>query len=116
MKTIDLLERIINGEEKLSESGLKSYITLREYRRTIEREKKLFDLSDVWGDEESIKAIVEDFDALGIDHFTLSDNSTALMEAMANFQKYGFRIVGITQLKEKLWGIEEIINAVEFVR
>ena len=67
------------------------------YRKSIDAGNDLIDFSEViWDDD--IDAIVQTFTDSGITEFTISSTFSGLIPTLAAFDKYGFKMAGITEV------------------
>lgn len=67
------------------------------YRRSEEAENDFIDFSEVIWDED-IEPIAETFKQNGINEFTISSTFSGLINALAAFEKHGFKMAGITEV------------------
>ena len=97
MRKIEIFERAI--EEKaanLNDYGINS-TAFWAYRKSIEAENDLINFYDVIWDND-IEPITETLKQNGITRFTISSNFSGLLQTLAEFEKYGFRIECLTEV------------------
>lgn len=98
MKTIELFERAMTeGVEFIKENGINLTLFCA-YRQTKHSGNELIDFSEVIWDRD-IEPISEFFKAQGIMGFTISSTFSSLIATLAGFEKQGFRIAGLTEVK-----------------
>ena len=97
MKKIALFENaIINKVQNFKAEGINS-TAFWAYRKSIEAENEHIDFSEVvW--ESDIEEIAKTFKENGIYEFTISSNFSGLITTLAEFQKYGFQMGGLTEV------------------
>lgn len=98
MKTIELFERAMTEEvEFIKENGI-NFTLFDVYSQQKRRGNELIDFSEVIWDRD-IEPISEFFKAQGITEFTISSTFSSLIAALAGFEKQGFHIAGLTEVK-----------------
>lgn len=115
MKKIEVFERAI--EEKatsLADYGINATLFWA-YRESMEAENKNIDFSDViW--ERDIEEIAKGLKENGITEFTISSTFSGLIPTLAEFEKHGFRMAGLTEVNARhrdiFTGKREIIPAI----
>ena len=97
MKKIAIFEDAINNKvQDLKAEGINP-TAFWAYRKSIEAENELIDFSEVvW--ESDIEEIAKTFKANGIFSFTISSNFSGLITTLAEFQKHGFQMAGLTEV------------------
>lgn len=96
MQKIERLEKIIK-EQKFENCGISCNV-LRAYSESMDRNLDEIDFSLIT-DETTISEIVENLRKCGVESFTLSDQSTALMSELHEFIKAGCKLVGCTEIR-----------------
>lgn len=97
MKKIEAFENAIANQVKdLRGIGINPTLFWA-YRNSEEAENDRIDFSEViW--EEDIEAIAETFKQNDIREFTISSTFSSLINALADFEKHGFKMAGITEV------------------
>ena len=97
MKTIAAFEKAIANEVKdIWDEGINPTVFWA-YRNSIRCGNELIDFSEViW--EQDIVAIAATFADNDITEFTISSNFSGLIRTLVAFEKYGFKMVGTTQV------------------
>ena len=67
------------------------------YRKSEDAGNELIDFSEVIWDED-VEAIAETFKQNGITEFTISSTFSGLIATLADFDKLGFKMAGITEV------------------
>ena len=101
MKKVEVLETIreTRNFEMIYNLEISRAVYLAyDFTQTLELRYLTFD--DIIWDYE-VEEIMEDLVAFGIDVIQVSDTSTALMKALAAFNKHGFELVKMTTIKTK---------------
>lgn len=95
MKEIEIFEIARAKEVKdLHKIGINPTM-YRAYFRSKEAGNELIDFNEViWNDE--IEDIVNICEENGISEFTISNTMSSLIETLAEFEKYGFKMNGLT--------------------
>ena len=97
MKKIELFERAIAEQAK----SLKEYsingTAFWAYRKSLEAGNDLVDFSEVIWDTD-IEAIVKTFKEAEVTEFTISSTFSSLIPTLAEFEKNGFKIAGLTEV------------------
>lgn len=97
MKKIEAFENAIANQVKdIREIGINPTMFWA-YRRSEEVENDLIDFSEVIWDED-IEAIAETCKQNNIHEFTISSTFSGLINALAAFEKHGFKMAGITEV------------------
>ncbi len=98
MKTIELFEKAMTeGNEFFKENGI-NLTLFAAYRQQKDSGNELIDFSEViW--TQDIEPISEFFKAQGITEFTISSTFSSLIETLAAFEKHGFRMNGLTEVR-----------------
>lgn len=97
MKEIKIFEEIIASKGKtLKEAGV-SYTLFNAYYYSKEAGNELIDFNEIIWDKD-IEAIVKTCKENGITEFTISSNMTSLIETLAEFEKHGCKMNGITRV------------------
>jgi len=98
MKTIELFEKAMTeGNEFFKENGFNPTL-FAAYRLQKDSGNELIDFSEViW--TQDIEPISEFFKAQGITEFTISSTFSSLIETLAAFEKQGFCMNGLTEVK-----------------
>ena len=96
MKSIELLENLKTQED--FEENKVNGIFYRAYKTSnrVGLERINF---DHLGFESDQNEVIENIERFGIEEFTISNDSTALMEALYNFKKHGYKIVDLTEIE-----------------
>lgn len=114
MKRIEAFENAIEQNVKsLRDCGIIPAMFWA-YRHSKEAGNELLDFNEtVW--EEDIEAIVGTCRANGITEFTISTNQSSLITTLAEFEKYGAKISGLTKVKTRfknfVTGEQDEVNA-----
>ena len=100
MKKIELFEKAIREEaQSLKDYGINGTLFWA-YRESIQAENEKIDFSDViW--EKDIKEIAEFLKANEIEEFTISSTFSGLITTLAEFEKHGFKIAGLTEVNAR---------------
>lgn len=100
MKKIESFENAIANEVKdIREIGINSTMFWA-YRDSQEAESDLLNFSEViW--EKDIAPIVETCREHGIHEFTISSTFSSLIETLAEFEKLGCKLAGLTTVKTR---------------
>ena len=115
MKKIELFERAIAEKAKnLKDYGINSTLFWA-YRESIEAGNELINFSEVIWDKD-VEEISESLLENEIFEFTISSTFSSLIPTLAEFEKYGFQMAGLTKVKAKYkdWetGENQIIPAI----
>lgn len=119
MTKIELFERAI--EEKaasLADYGINGTLFWA-YRESIEAENENIDFSDViW--EKDIEEITTAMKEYQISEFTISSTFSGLISTLAEFEKHGFKMAGLTEVnaryRDVFTGKRERIPAIRMER
>lgn len=98
MKNIELFERAIAEQFKsLAEHNINGTLFWA-YRKSRDAENSLIDFSEViWDNEiDEIATFLKDND---ITEFTISSTFSGLITTLAAFEKHGYKMAGITEVK-----------------
>lgn len=99
MKKIEIFEQVINSEKPvdLRKVGINSTMYWA-YRTSKKVGNDLIDFHEViWDDD--IAAIADICDEAEVTEFTISNNASGLIKTLAEFEKYGFVMDGLTEVK-----------------
>lgn len=97
MKKIELFERAIAEQAgSLKDYGINSTMFWA-YRKSIDAGNDLIDFDEVIWDED-IEAIATCLKENGITEFTISSTFSSLISTLAAFDKYDFKMAGITEV------------------
>jgi len=97
MKKIIAFENAIANECKdLNAAGVEPTVFWA-YRHTMRNGNELIDFSDVIWDED-IKAIADTLSENDIAEFTISSTFSGLIKTLVEFEKYGFKMTGTTEV------------------
>lgn len=107
MKKINELEAILAGTTSYKDSGV-AWDTVKAYRHSVETGNKRMDFSDISRTDE-IPQVVADLRRFGIKEFSVSEQSTALMRALAAFEASGCKVTKMTLAKDtsRAWDTNE---------
>lgn len=99
MKTpIPAIEKVIAEKAKTTEENINMRLFWA-YRHSLEADNDLINFYDViW--EYDVEGIVECLNSNNINEFSISSNFSGLITILAEFDKYGFTMEGITDAKE----------------
>lgn len=115
MKTIELFEKAMaEGNEFFKEHNINPTL-FTAYRQQKDSGNELIDFSKViW--TQDIEPISDFFKAQDITEFTISSTFSSLIETLAAFEKQGFRMDGLTEVKANytdiITGEKQIIPAI----
>ena len=100
MKKIELFERAIAEKAaSLEDYGINGTLFWA-YRESIEAENEVIDFSDViW--EKDIEKIAEQMKENEIMEFTISSTFSGLISTLAEFEKHGFKMAGLTEVNAR---------------
>ena len=100
MKKIELFERAIaERAERLQDYGINS-TAFWAYRKSIDAGNDLIDFSDVIWDYD-IDPILDDCRKFGITEFTISSTFSNLIATIAEFEKRGCHLAGLTEVNDR---------------
>lgn len=100
MKEIKVFEEAITNKcPNLKEAGINPTMFWA-YRASKEVGNEFIDFSEVIWDKD-IEAIVKTCKENDIKEFTISSNMSGLIETLVEFEKYGFKMNGLTQVKAR---------------
>lgn len=113
MKKITAFETAKKTKANLKEAGINSTLYWA-YEESKDAERKYIDFSEViW--ERDIEEIAKCLLKNGIHEFTISSTFSGLITTLAEFEKHGFKIAGLTQVNARwtdtLTGKREIVPA-----
>ena len=113
----DLYEELLKYNTPASEATV-SYTFMKAYRTSVEIGRKRIDFDgNLW--TRDIPQIVNDLRTYGIKEFSVSDQSTALMEELAAFEAEGCKVTKMTTTKKeyRAWNSEnhEVIPAIKLI-
>lgn len=100
MKRIESFEQAIENKVKdLRAEGINPTLFWA-YRESIENENEKIDFSEcIW--ESEIEDIANCLRENGIVEFTISSTFSSLIETLAEFQKHGFQMAGLTEVNAR---------------
>ena len=94
MKTIELLEKMAARNARYSEENINATFG-QAYFTAKKSGNETIDFSEtIWNNE--IPEIVENLGRFGIKEFTISSTFSSLIETLAEFEKHGFKMNGLT--------------------
>lgn len=96
MMKIEAFEQIIENNIDPRDKGINPTVVYA-YRDSLRAENDLIDFHEVIWDKE-IEAITETFKSLGVKEFTISSTFSSLIATLAEFQKHGFTMAGLTEV------------------
>jgi len=97
MKKIDIFEKAIAEQAgSLKDYGING-TAFWAYRKSIDAGNDMVDFSEVIWDTD-VESIADTFKEAGITEFTISSTFSSLISTLAAFEKYGFRIAGLTEV------------------
>ena len=104
MKKIELFEKAIREEaQSLKDYGINGTLFWA-YRESIEAGNEKINFSEcIW--EHDIEDIANCLKKNGIVEFTISSTFSSLIETLAEFQKYGFQMAGLTEVNARYTAI-----------
>lgn len=118
MKRIETFEQAIeNKVPDLRKCGINPTLFWA-YRNSIEAENEKIDFSEcIW--EQEIEEIASCLKENGIVEFTISSTFSSLIETLAEFQKHGYQMAGLTEVNAnyKDWqtGKNKVIPAIRMM-
>lgn len=100
MKKIEAFEKAIENKiSNLREAGINPTLFWA-YRNLEETENERIDFNEcIW--EHEIEDIANCLKENGIYEFTISSTFSSLIETLAEFQKHGFQMAGLTEVKAR---------------
>lgn len=99
MKKIELFERAIEENAYLDEYGINPTLFWA-YRNSMEAENETIDFSEaIW--ERDIEEITKTLKENGVHEFTISSTFSSLIPTLALFEKYGFKMAGLTEVRAR---------------
>ena len=99
MKKIDLFERAIEENAYLDEYGINPTLFWA-YRNSMEAENETIDFSEaIW--EREIEEITKTLKENGIYEFTISSTFSSLIPTLALFEKYSYKMAGLTEVRAR---------------
>ncbi len=99
MKEIRTFEKAIEDKVRnLKEAGINATLFWA-YRHSCEAENEVIDFDEVIWDYD-IEEIAETLRAEGIKEFTISSTFSSLIPTLAEFEKHGIRMNGLTEVKQ----------------
>ena len=97
MKEIKIFEQAANEDNEFFRTHKLNLTLFTAYRQQKHTGNELIDFSEVvW--EDDIAAISEFLKAEGITEFTISSTFSSLIQTLAEFEKHGFRMNGLTEV------------------
>lgn len=115
MKTIDKIEKVKNMNVLLEDVGINRTFYWA-YIRTQETTNNILDFNDViW--ESDVEGIIKNCKEFGLKEFTISSKFTNLIDILAEFEKQGAKLIGLTKVTTRFYACgtnqPEIINALK---
>ena len=115
MKTIDKIEKVKNMNVRLEDVGINRSFYWA-YIRTQETTNEILDFNDViW--ESDVEGIIKNCKEFGLKEITISSRFSSLIDILAEFEKQGAKIVGLTKVATRYYALgtnkPEIINALK---
>lgn len=115
MKTIDKIEKVKNMNVLLEDVGINRTFYWA-YIRTQETTNENLDFEDViW--ENDVEGIIKNCKEFGLKEITISSRFTSLIDILAEFEKQGAKLAGLTQVTSRFYACGtnnyELINAVK---
>lgn len=115
MKTIDKIEKVKNMNVLLEDVGINRTFYWA-YIKTQETTNENLDFEDViW--ESDVEGIIKNCKEFGLKEITISSRFTSLIDILAEFEKQGAKLAGLTQVTSRFYACGtnnyELINAVK---
>ena len=115
MKTIDKIEKVKNMNVLLEDVGINRTFYWA-YIRTQETTNENLDFEDViW--ENDVEGIIKNCKEFGLKEITISSRFASLIDILAEFEKQGVKLAGLTQVTSRLYACGtnnyELINALK---
>ena len=115
MKTIDKIEKVKNMNVLLEDVGINRTFYWA-YIRTQETTNEILDFNDViW--ESDVEGIIKNCKEFGLKEITISSRFTSLIDILAEFEKQGAKLAGLTQVTSRFYACGtndyELINALK---
>ena len=115
MKTIELFEKAMTEGNEFFKANNINPTLFTAYRQQKDSGNEMLDFSEViW--TQDIEPISDFFKAQGITEFTISSTFSSLIETLTAFEKQGFRMDGLTEVKANctdfITGEKQIIPAI----
>ena len=115
MKTIDKIEKIKNMNVLLEDVGINGTFYWA-YIRTQETTNEILDFNDViW--ENDVEGIIKNCKEFGLKEITISSRFSSLIDILAEFEKQGAKLGGLTQVTSRFYALGtndlEVINALK---
>lgn len=115
MKTIDKIEKVKNMHVLLEDVGINRTFYWA-YIKTQETTNENLDFEDViW--ESDVEGIIKNCKEFGLKEFTISSRFSSLIDILAEFEKQGAKLAGLTQVTSRFYACGtnnyELINAVK---
>lgn len=115
MKTIDKIEKVKNINVLLEDVGINRTFYWA-YIRTQETTNEILDFNDViW--ESDVEGIIKNCKEFGLKEITISSRFASLIEILAEFEKQGAKLAGLTQVTSRFYACGtnnyELINALK---
>lgn len=115
MKTIDKIEKVKNMNVLLEDVEINRTFYWA-YIRTQETTNEILDFNDViW--ESDVEGIIKNCKEFGLKEFTISSKFTNLIDILAEFEKQGAKLIGLTKVTTRFYACgtnqPEIINALK---
>jgi len=100
MMRIEAFEQAIENKVKSLKAVGINHTLFWAYRTSIEAENDLIDFDEcIW--EDDIEEIANFLKANGIIEFTISSNFSSLIPTLAEFEKHGFKMAGLTEVNAR---------------
>ena len=98
MKEIKIYEQALKEDGSFFKEHDLNGTLFRAYKNQKKTENKLIDFDDaIW--DTDIEAITNTFKANGITEFTVSSTFSGMIKILAEFEKHGFKVSGLTEVK-----------------
>lgn len=115
MKTIDKIEKVKNMNVLLEDVGINRTFYWA-YIKTQETTNENLDFEDViW--ESDVEGIIKNCKEFGLKKFTISSRFSSLIDILAEFEKQGAKLAGLTQVTSRFYACGtnnyELINALK---
>ena len=115
MKTIDKIEKVKNMNVLLEDVEINRTFYWA-YIRTQETTNEILDFNDViW--ESDVEGIIKNCKEFGLKEITISSRFASLIDILAEFEKQGAKLIGLTQVTSRFYALGtneyEVINAVK---
>ena len=115
MKTIDKIEKVKNMNVLLEDVGINRSFYWA-YIETQETKNETIDFSGSIGEDE-VEGIIRNCKEFGLKEITISSRYSSLINVLAEFEKQGAKLIGLTQVKSRFYALGtndyEVINALK---